>query len=145
MTITFLGHSSLVKCENLLQKIAEIILQSTRKEEKISLFCGGYGDFDNLSLLACRTIKEKRPNSEIVFVTPYLKNLIKSELYDTIIYPPLESVPPRYAISKRNEWMIDNADLIVCYVKHTAGGAYKGLLYAQKKKKHSINLANLPN
>ena len=142
MIITFLGHSSVIKSEELFEKIVKTILENTRIDENISFFCGGYGDFDNLSLLACRSAKEKRPNSEIAFVTPYLKKLIKSKLYDLIIYPPLENVPPKYAINKRNEWMIDKADLVIAYVKYTYGGAYKGLLYAQKRKKRIINLAD---
>ena len=142
MVITFLGHSTITGSSEVLEKITETILENTRKDEKISFYCGGYGDFDNLSASACRLIKEKRPNSEIVLVTPYLKNLIKIELYDTIIYPPLEKVPPRYAISKRNEWMVEKADFVIAYVKYTYGGAYKALAYAQRKKKPIINLAS---
>ena len=63
------------------------------------------------------------------------------KLYDTVIYPPLETIPPRVAIVKRNEWMIQKADFIIAYVKHTYGGAYKALQYARKKKKSIINLA----
>ena len=86
-------------------------------------------------------VKEERPNSEVAFVTPYIKKLVKSNLYDTIIYPTLENVLPKYAINKRNEWMVDRADLIIAYVKHTYGGAYKSFLYAMRRKKHIINLA----
>lgn len=150
MIITFLGHSSLINCEDLLAKITETILKNTKKKENISFFCGGYGDFDNLSVLACHLVREKRPNSEIVLVTPYItsrqqekiKNLVESKLYDSTIYPPLENVPPKYAISKRNEWMVDRADLVIACVKYTYGGAYKALLYAQRRKKQIINLAD---
>ena len=142
MIITFLGHSSLNNCENLLIKVTETILENTKEDENILFLCGGYGDFDNVSLLACHEVKEKRPNSEIAFVTPYLKNLTKNELYDTIIYPSLENIHPRYAISKRNEWMVEKADLVIAYVKYTYGGAYKTMLYTQRKKKQIINLAN---
>ncbi len=142
MKITFLGHSTLNSSTNLLEKIKETILANTRMDENITFLCGGYGDFDNLSLLACRLVKDKRPNSEVAFVTPYVKKLIESQLYDTIIYPSLENVPPKYAIIKRNEWMVDKADLVIAYVKHTYGGAYKSLVYAQRKNKYIINLAN---
>ena len=39
------------------------------------------------------------------------------------MYPLLENVIPRFAISKRNEWMIDKADLIIAFVNHEYGGA----------------------
>ena len=53
--------------------------------------------------------------------------------FDNIIYPSLERIPPRYAILKRNEWMIDNSDFLIAYVGHNWGGAYKTLQYAKKK------------
>ena len=61
--------------------------------------------------------------------------------YDDCIYPPLENVLPRFCILRRNEWMVDEADLIIAYVMHPLGGAYKTLEYARKKKKKIINLA----
>ena len=142
MVITFLGHSTITNSSELLEKMVKTILENTRKDEKISFYCGGYGDFDNLSAKACRLIKKQRPNSEVVLVTPYLKNLTKNDIYDATIYPPIENVLPRYAIIKRNEWMVERADLIIAYVKYTYGGAYKTLNYAERKKKPIINLAS---
>ena len=149
MIITFLGHSSLYNCENLLEEIKRTIMKNINGEDNVCFYCGGYGDFDNLCAEACRLVKNEQENSEIVFVTPYItelqqekmKYLVDSKLYDSIIYPPLECVPLKFAISKRNEWMVDRADLIIAYVKHTYGGAYKSFLYAKRRKKHIINLA----
>ena len=53
-----------------------------------------------------------------------------------------EHIPPRFAILKRNEWMIDNADLVIAYVDHRYGGAYKSLLFAQRRKKKIINICD---
>ena len=62
------------------------------------------------------------------------------QLYDSILYPPLETVPKRFAINKRNEWMIVQADLVISYIDHEFGGAYKTFAYAKKKKKKIIEL-----
>ena len=56
-------------------------------------------------------------------------------MYDGTIYPPLENVPKRLAIIKRNEWMVDHADVIVAYVLHDWGGANDMLQYAACKDK----------
>ena len=61
---------------------------------------------------------------------------------DTSIYPPIEQVPPRFAISKRNEWMMANADLIIAYVNHEYGGAYQSLRVAKRRKKKIINICD---
>ena len=59
-------------------------------------------------------------------------------MYDVTIYPPLENVPKRLAIIKRNEWMVDHADVIVAYVLHEWGGASTMLQYAVRKGKEII-------
>ena len=63
------------------------------------------------------------------------------ELYDSIVYPPLEKTPLKFAISKRNEWMIDQSDFVIAYVEHSFGGAYQSLKYAHRKGKRIVNLA----
>ena len=150
MIITFCGHSSLYNYDDLFEKIEKIIIQNINQNDKTLFYCGGYGDFDNLCAKVCRRVKEKQENCEIIFITPYITEshqdkircLIDSGIYDSTLYPSLENVPRRFAISKRNEWMINEADLIIAYVEHTFGGAYKTLEYARRKKKHIINLAD---
>ncbi len=53
--------------------------------------------------------------------------------FDEMIYPPLERVPPKYAILRRNEWMIDKATVLFACVRHAWGGAAKTLAYAKRK------------
>ena len=149
MIITFFGHSHFNQHEEHYEQIKRIILTNMKENEKTIFYCGGYGEFDQLCAKICCTIKSERKNCEIVYVTPYiteshqqkLKTLAKSSVYDTIIYPPLETVPLKFAISRRNKWMIDQADLIITYVEYSYGGAYKALKYAIRKKKNIINLA----
>ena len=149
MVITFLGHSSLYVTDKLRNELYHTIKKIIHQGDSVSFYCGGYGDFDNLCARICRSIKKESPFCEIFFITPYItesqqrkiKELMDEKLYDDVIYPPLENIPPRIAIIKRNEWMIQKADVIIAYVKHTYGGAYKALQYAKKKKKPLINLA----
>ena len=67
------------------------------------------------------------------------KEILK-KTYDLIIYPELEKIPQKYAILRRNQWMVSHADFVVGYVKTHYGGAYKALLYAKKHHKPIINL-----
>ena len=109
---------------------------------------GGYGDFDSLCLRVLKELKSAFPNIELLFITPYLDNnyskLETAKLYyDGIIYPPLENVPRRFCISKRNEWMVNEADFVIAFVKYSWGGAAKTLEYAKRKKVEFFNLAEL--
>jgi hypothetical protein len=60
--------------------------------------------------------------------------------YDDVVYPPLENVPLKFAISRRNEWVVDNSDIVYAYVKHSWGGVAKMLAYAKHKQKQIINI-----
>ncbi len=93
------------------------------------------------------TIKKTYSNIERIFVTPYLNenyNKLKynKDYYDCCIYPPIEKSPYKFAIEKRNKWMVDNCDFLVCYITRTYGGAYKTFKYANKRIKH-INIAEI--
>lgn len=146
MIITFLGHRSLTISNGLYGKIKSVIEENINPVEKTLFYCGGYGAFDRLCAETCREVQKKHPNCEVVFVTPYIisdkktKNTDVAD-YDSILFPPLEKVPPKVAILRRNEWMVDQSDLVIAYVIYSYGGAYTGLQYALKRCKKIINLA----
>ena len=114
----------------------------------VTCYIGGYGDFDEICACACRELRGDYKNIEVIYVTPYIslseqakiKEMQSLGLCDASIYPPVENVPLRYAISKRNEWMMSNADLIIAYINHNYGGAYKSLQVAKRKRKRIINI-----
>lgn len=37
--------------------------------------------------------------------------------------------------------MVDRSDLVICYIQHKSGGAYKTIKYAEEQGKVIINLA----
>ena len=148
MVITFFGHSTIHNSDSLTYQLKKAIIDAIKTDDNVTFYCGGYGDFDDLCARVCRSIKETHPHCEIVLVTPYItesqqrkmKELLERGIYDSTLYPPLEKVPYRFAISRRNERMADQADLIIAYVERTYGGANKSLEYARRKKKRIINL-----
>ena len=146
MTITFCGHSNCLFSDEEKEKLKQLLIKETRKNPTCKFYLGGYGDFDSLCLRTLRELKTDFPDIELLFITPYIdKNYSKLEFskyyYDDVIFPPLESVPRKFAILKRNEWMVDSADLVIAYVKYSWGGASKTLEYAKRKKKKIINIA----
>lgn len=85
-----------------------------------------------------RQKKEASPTAKAILVIPYLNRRYDASGYDDTLFPPLESVPPRYAISKRNAWMVEQANVVIAYVTHGWGGAAKTLSYARSKGKRII-------
>ena len=128
------------------EKLKQHLIKEIRKNPNCKFYLGGYGDFDSICLRTLRELKTDFPNIELLFITLYLdSNYSKLQLakyyYDDVIFPPIENVPRKFAILKRNEWMVDSADLVIAYVKYSWGGAAKTLEYAKRKKKLIINSA----
>ena len=134
MTVTFCGHSKINRTEDF-SKWLDMILPSFIEGGAVTFYLGGYGVFDGLAAAALRRQKETYPQIGLILVLPYLNREINASCYDSTTYPPLEKVPPRYAIVKRNEWMVCESDVVISGVTHSWGGAAKTLEFAQRKKK----------
>ena len=147
MIITFFGHSNCLFNDDIKKQLKNILVGEIIKNPTCKFYLGGYGDFDGFCLRTLKDLKVDFPEIELIFITPYLdKNYSKLEFakyhYDDVIFPPLESVPRKFAILKRNEWTVDSADLVIAFVMYSWGGAAKTLEYAKRKKKTIINLAS---
>ena len=75
------------------------------------------------------------PKIKSILVLPYANKMIDTSIYDGTMYLNMEGEPKKFAIIERNHWMVDWADIVVSYVEHDWGGAYKTLSYAKTKKK----------
>lgn len=142
MVVTFCGHSTLYKAEGFSQWL-DAILPSLIEGGADTFYLGGYGDFDTLAASAVRRQKQVYPHIELVLVLAYLDRGIDASQYDGTTYPPLEKVPRRYAIVRRNEWMVSESDVVISAVTHSWGGAARTLEYAQRKKKVVLQYPNL--
>jgi len=134
MTVTFCGHSKITN-RNAISKWLDVVLPSFIEGGATTFYLGGYGDVD---LLAAAEVKQQEviyPDIEAVLVLPYLNRSIDASGYDRITYPLLEKVPPRYAIIRRNQWMVEKADVVISGVIHNCGGAAKTLNHARRKRK----------
>ena len=144
MIITFCGHSKLIE-QNTIRAHLTRELRTLLEHGNHKFYLGGYGDFDLLAAKALYELKQEYSETESILILPYLDRKVDASLYDSTIYPPLETVPKRYAISRRNKWMVEQADMVITCVDHDWGGASKTLEYAVKKGLRIINLGGLHN
>ena len=142
-TVTFCGHSNLsYEEEKALFPLICTEAEKLIKNGADTFLCGGYGSFDRLCATAVKELKGKYPHTTSILVIPYINRTYDENLYDFSEYPPLEKVPPRFAISKRNEYMVQKSDAVIAYVKYSFGGASTTLSYAKRKKKEIILLSS---
>lgn len=113
-------------------------MEALIQEGATKFYLGGYGHFDRIAASVVWTMKEKYPSVCSVLVIPYLNRVADTSQYDYTTYPPLENASKRFAISRRNPWLVQEADIVVTYVRHTWGGAAATLEYAEKKKERVI-------
>ncbi len=107
-------------------------------------YTGAMGDFDSIFSSAVRKAKHKHPRLDIklICVKPYLTKELNDNkeyyyaMYDDIIIPTeLADVHFKSIITKRNEWIIDNSDIVIIYTVRDYGGAYNSLKYAKRRSK----------
>lgn len=139
MIISFCGHSDFCGDLTVAKKVKELIISFAEINKIVYCYTGGYGAFDNFVASCISEAQAVRNNIKNCLVIPYISewfmNKIKNHvsMYDEVIYPPIEGVPPKYAIIRRNEWMVDKSDLLIAYVKHGWGGAARMYQYAKRR------------
>lgn len=138
MTVTFCGHSELARYDEVRSWLART-MEPLILDGADTFYLGGRGSFDALAAGVMRELKKTYPHIRIVLVLAYLNRSVDSDGYDYTLYPELENVPPRFAISKRNERMVEMSDAVVAYVTHDWGGAARTLDYARRKRKAIYN------
>ena len=140
---TFFGHGNAP--QELYPRIVEVIENLIAEKQVDCFYVGNNGSFDYMVRKALKELATKHPHIRYSVVLSYLPQE-KDELgiydYSDTVYPEgLEDVHPRYAICRRNEWMVDNSDIVVTYVKHNYGGANRYKQLAMRKAKQIVELS----
>jgi len=138
MIVTLCGHAQISQVEEV-EKWLYAVSESLIEQGAVTFYLGGYGAFDGLAASVLREQKKRYPQIELVLVLAYLNDRRDTSSYDRTVYPPLETVPRRFAISHRNRWMVEVSDVVVAYVLHDWGGAATTLRCAKQKAKQIIS------
>lgn len=136
--IAFIGHRYIEGQYRLEDRIEDITREKLHTKEYVELYVGRNGDFDISVALATKRAQKAlgNQNSCLVLLQPYpMKDDPDYEkFYDEIWYPIDSKTHPKAAITKRNQWMVDNANLLIAYVEEgRKGGALTTLKYAESK------------
>ena len=143
--VAFIGHRRIEQAYGLEDKIEAQVSDLLRSHSFVEFYMGRNGDFDVSAAAAVKRAQRKygTENSSLILVQAYpSKNDEHFErYYDEIMRPVDPGTHYKAALTRRNEWMIDNADFLISYVNVFSGGAYRTLEYAKSKKLDFINLA----
>ena len=141
-TCCFFGHREVT--HNIREKLKATIEKLITEDNVTEFYVGHQGQFDNMVYSVLKELKAKFPHIRYIVVLAYMPDSYIKEVYgeDTLFPDGLETVPKRFAISKRNEWMIQQSDYAVCYVHKITGGAAKFRDKAEKKGLQIIDVLN---
>ena len=132
-TCCFFGHREVI--HNIRDNLTAITERLITEDGITEFYVGHQGQFDCMVYSVLKELKVKYPQIRYTVVLAYMPDEHIQELYgeDTLFPDGLESVPKKFAISKRNDWMIQQSSYAVCYVYKITGGAAKFKEKAEKK------------
>ena len=141
----FAGHS-IIYNKGIIKDIRDRAAWLIKNNGVEEFWLGGYGEFDKYAYNAMKQVKNIYHDIKLVYVVPYHSKVKPNDKnkYDEIMVANVpEKTPIKYRIIKTNEFIVDNADYMICYVDYDFGGAYHTYKYAKHNKKTVIyNLSN---
>lgn len=137
---TFFGHRD---SPDHLQPVLYGVLEELVQKGVSQFYLGRQGRFDALAHRALMELARQYPHIRLTVVLAYLPASGGKPDADTLFPDDLEFVPPRYAIDRRNRWMLAQSDYVVAYVAHPWGCAARFVRAAERMRKTIVNLALL--
>ena len=141
-TCTFFGHRDCP--ETIRAKLQEVLVDLITRHGVDLFYVGHQGQFDVLVRSTLRELKKEYPQINYAVVLAYVpgKKTEYDDYSDTMLPEGIESVHPHYAISWRNNWMIQQSDYVVTYITHSWGGAAQYAKKASNSGKFVVNLCD---
>ena len=136
---TFFGHRDC--SDSIKPKLLAAIENLITEKHVTTFYVGNHGDFDRLAASLLRDLAVLCPDIKCYVVLAYLPTKAYNESYESIFPEGIEDVPKRFAINFRNRWMIEKSDYVITYVTRSFGGAAKAMSYAEKHRKHVIDIS----
>ena len=109
-----------------------------------AFYVGHQGQFDGIVYSVLKELKAKYPQIRYTVVLAYMPDEYIKEVYgeDTLFPDGMENVPKKFAISKRNDWMIQQSGFAMYYVYKITGGAAK---FREKAGKRGLQIIDVLN
>ena len=140
-TCTFFGHRDCP--ETIKPRLREALVDLITNHDVDMFYVGHQGQFDAYVHSELKNLKKEYPQINYAVVLAYMlgKKTEYDDYSDTMLPEGIESVHPHYAISWRNNWMLQQSEYVVTYITHTWGGAAQYANKARSKNKTIINIS----
>ena len=144
--VALFGHRYFDAHRTLDEQLYPLLQNLIQTKPFVEIYIGRNGEFDIYAASVVKRVQNStgKSNNELICVLPYPEKDMEyyEKYYDNVMIPDIGKTHPKGAITKRNRWMIEQSNLVICYIEREEGGAYTTLKYAQKLQKEIVNLAN---
>lgn len=142
MICAFFGHKDTP--ESIRPLLESAVKQIIEHYPDTTFYVGNNGNFDRMVLSVLKSLSQDFSTISYAVILSYFP-IGKSTEFDELptIYPErIECVPKKYAISYRNDWIVKKADMVICYITCSFGGAAKFVEKAKRLGKTVYNLSD---
>ena len=132
---TFFGHR---ECpDSIKTQLRGALIDLLTNYEVDMFYVGNQGRFDTIVRGVLRELKKEYPKINYTVVLAYMlgKQTEYDDYSDTMLPEGIESVIPCYAISWRNNWMLQQSDYVVTYITHSWAAQYNSQRKRSAKRK----------
>lgn len=144
MRCVFIGHHD--SPDYLKPLLRERIINLVLYKRVSEFYVGNNGYFDFMVQTVMHELKQDGFSVPYKIVLSRIDEIAIGGQQEATFFPEELAVAlPRFAICKRNEWLLARADIAIVYVKYSFSNAGKWLLKAQKREIKIVNLASPPN
>lgn len=141
MICTFFGHKD--TSWEIKSVLRATLIELIEEKQVSTFFIGHQGNFDRIAKTVLKGLKQEYPNISFWVVISSLAQANKEgqDGTQTLFPEGLENIHPRFALDRRNVWLVENSDYVVTYVTRSFGGAAKFKALAERKGKTVLNLS----
>ena len=138
-TCTFFGHSD--TSDTIAPMLQQEIVALIEQHGVTRFYVGNHGNFDRIVVHMLQRLQAIYPHIRYTVVLAYSPTVPGTYPTENTLYPEeMACVPKRFAIDRRNRWMLKNSKFVITHVQAPTGGAAKFKAVAEKQQKTVINL-----
>lgn len=139
MICTFFGHKNTPN--DVKDDLKDAIVELIETQHVKKFYVGNNGNFDFLVQNVFIELQQERKDIEFYIVLSFLGERALTNHQSITIFPEeLECIPPKFAISKRNDWMLKHSSFAIFYVEYSFSNSFR---WMQKAEKRGIIIQNL--
>ncbi len=141
MICTFFGHRDAPN--HIKGSLRVEVLRLINEKGVKRFYIGNNGSFDYMAQSVLQEIAMAYEDVKYAIVLSAINECAMNGDQEHTIFPEgLECVPPKFAIPRKNDWLIKQCDVVVVYAKYHFSNSFK---YAQKAARRGARIIYLPD